>query len=102
MGGNFKFQVQDSFLEYFFWRFAKQISLSEKKPPLGVKAPVAEYKMSTQPRDKSLESTFNAQCTFVCHFFIEKYLFIALSSNIFYEKNIATQWVKIPTFKRST
>ena len=21
MGGNFKFQVQDSFLEYFFWRF---------------------------------------------------------------------------------
>ena len=21
MGGNFEFQVQDSFLEYFFWRF---------------------------------------------------------------------------------
>ena len=38
MGGNFKFQVQDSFLEYFFfeiWRSEKQITLSEKKPPLG-------------------------------------------------------------------
>ena len=37
MGGNFKFQVQDSFLEYFFreiWRFKKQIALSEEKPPL--------------------------------------------------------------------
>ena len=34
MGGNFKFQVQDSFLEYFFleiWRFEKRIALSEKK-----------------------------------------------------------------------
>ena len=34
IGGKFKFQVQDSFLEYFFWRFEKQIALSEKKPPL--------------------------------------------------------------------
>ena len=37
MGGNFKFQVQDSFLEYLFWeiwRFKKRIALSEKKPPL--------------------------------------------------------------------
>ena len=38
MGVNFKFQVQDSFLEYFFffeiWRFEKRIVLSEKKPPL--------------------------------------------------------------------
>ena len=36
-GGNSKFQVQDSFLEYFFfkiWRSKKRISLSEKKPPL--------------------------------------------------------------------
>ena len=33
-GGKFKFQVQDSFLEYFFWRFEKHIALSEKKPPL--------------------------------------------------------------------
>ena len=34
MGGNFKFQVQDSFLEYFFldiWRFEKRIALFEKK-----------------------------------------------------------------------
>ena len=53
---------------------------------LGMKAPVAEYKMSTQPRDKSLEFTFNAQCTFVWHFFIEKYLFIALSNNVLFEK----------------
>ena len=38
MGGNFKFQVQDSFLEYLFleiWRFEKRIALSEKKAPLG-------------------------------------------------------------------
>ena len=37
MGGNFKFQVQDSFLEYFFfeiWRSEKRIALSEKKSPL--------------------------------------------------------------------
>ena len=37
MGGNFEFQVQDSFLEYFFfeiWRSKKRISLSGKKPPL--------------------------------------------------------------------
>ena len=35
MGGIFKFQVQDSFLEYFYfgdWRFEKNIALSEKKP----------------------------------------------------------------------
>ena len=29
----FKFQAQDSDLEYFFWRFEKQIALSEKNPP---------------------------------------------------------------------
>ena len=38
MGRNFKFQAQDSFLEYFLGgkirRFVKQIALSEKKPPL--------------------------------------------------------------------
>ena len=36
MGGNFEFQVQDSFLEYVFeiGRFEKRIALSEKKPPL--------------------------------------------------------------------
>ena len=37
MGGNFKFQVQDTFLEYLFleiWRFEKRIALSGKKPPL--------------------------------------------------------------------
>ena len=31
MGGKFKFQVQDSDLEYLFWRFDKYIALSEKK-----------------------------------------------------------------------
>jgi len=33
----FKFQAQDSFLEWFFWeigRFEKRISLSEKRQPL--------------------------------------------------------------------
>ena len=36
MGGNFKFQAQDSFLECFqeIGRFEKRISLSEKKAPL--------------------------------------------------------------------
>ena len=37
IGGKFKFQAQDSFLEYFFseiWRSEKQIALSEKKPSL--------------------------------------------------------------------
>ena len=32
MGGNFKFQVQDSFLEHFFFGDLK--NESEKKPPL--------------------------------------------------------------------
>ena len=30
----FKFQAQDSDLEYFFWRFEKRITLTEKKTPL--------------------------------------------------------------------
>ena len=34
MGGKFKFQVQDSDLEYLFWRFDKHVALSEKKLPL--------------------------------------------------------------------
>ena len=37
IGGQFKYQVQDSFLEYFFleiWRFEKHIALSEKKSHL--------------------------------------------------------------------
>ena len=34
MSGKFKFQAQDSFLEYFFWRFEKRITLSEKKQSL--------------------------------------------------------------------
>ena len=34
MGGKFKFQIQDSNLEYLFWRFDKHIILSEKKLPL--------------------------------------------------------------------
>ena len=34
MGRKLKFQVQDSDLEYLFWRFDKYIALSEKKLPL--------------------------------------------------------------------
>ena len=37
MGGNFEFQAQDSFLEYFLGeieRFEKRISLTENKAPL--------------------------------------------------------------------
>ena len=33
MGGNFKFQTQDSFWNILFWRFEEQITLSEKKTP---------------------------------------------------------------------
>ena len=43
MGGNFKFQVQDSFLEIY--RFEKRIALSGKKTPLGPKT-VSESKQS--------------------------------------------------------
>ena len=40
MGGNFRFQVQDSFLEFFFrdLEIKKRIALSEKKTPLISKA----------------------------------------------------------------
>ena len=34
MGRKFKFQVQDSNLEYSFWQCEKHIALSEKKSPL--------------------------------------------------------------------
>ena len=34
MGGKFKFQAQNSDLEYLFWRFEKRAALSEKNPPL--------------------------------------------------------------------
>ena len=34
MGGKFKFQVQDSDLEYLFWQCEKHITLSEKNSPL--------------------------------------------------------------------
>ena len=34
MGGKFKFQAQDSDLEYLFWKFEKRIELSEKELPL--------------------------------------------------------------------
>ena len=38
MGGNFKFPVKDSFLEYFLGgRFEKLIAFSGKKPPLAAK-----------------------------------------------------------------
>ena len=45
MGGKFKFQVQDSDLEYLFWRFDKHIALSEKKLPLVTKSvvPLMQY-----------------------------------------------------------
>jgi hypothetical protein len=37
MGWKFKFKVQDSDLEYLFWRFDKQIALFlKKKVPLTV------------------------------------------------------------------
>ena len=48
----FKFQVQDSFLEYIFleiWRFEKHIALSEKKPPLAKWNPfwISEFNTNT-------------------------------------------------------
>ena len=50
MGGNFKFQVQDSFSEYFFfeiWKSKKQIALSEKKPPLVFMYLIYPFNLST-------------------------------------------------------
>ena len=35
MGGKFKFQVQDSDLEYLFWQCKKPPVSSDIKPPLG-------------------------------------------------------------------
>ena len=51
MGGNFKFQVQDSFLEYFFfeiWRSKTRIALSGKKPPLEVREPARDYNSNAE------------------------------------------------------
>ena len=48
----FKFQVQDSFLEYLeILRFEKRIALSENKPPLGifVHGEIKEEKSSHNP-----------------------------------------------------
>ena len=54
MGGNFKFQVQDSDLEYYlFWRFEKRISLSDKKPPLTALAKIIFKKVNVQASRKS-------------------------------------------------
>ena len=41
MGGNFTFQFQDSFLDFFlrFGDFEKRTALSEKKPPLNAPPP---------------------------------------------------------------
>ena len=57
MGGNFEFQVQDSFLEYFFLRFGdlvKQISLSEKKLPLVFVRLVICCTLKTLPDQKGI------------------------------------------------
>ena len=46
MDGNFKFEVQDSFLEYFYLeigRFEKWIALSEKMPPLALQLKLPSY-----------------------------------------------------------
>ena len=46
MGGKFKFQVQDSDLEYSFWQCEKHIALSEKKPPLVVNIRLVKQTLS--------------------------------------------------------
>ena len=59
MGGNLKFQVQDSDLEYLFWRFEKQISLSDKKPPLGSnRMLLTAWKHPGRNREKRLFTVF--------------------------------------------
>ena len=52
MDGNFEFQVQDSFLEFFFLeirRFEKRITLSEKKPPLRIQSTTYPYFLAEIP-----------------------------------------------------
>ena len=54
MGGDFKFQVQDSFLEYFFfeiWRSKKQIALSEKQPPLALALKFCSFLCDSDQRE---------------------------------------------------
>jgi hypothetical protein len=53
IGGKFKFQVQDSDLEYLFWevwRFEKHIALSEKKQPLYISCYFLSYENKTKLR----------------------------------------------------
>ena len=54
MAGKFKFQAQDSFLEYFFLRFGDlKNTLSEKKPPLDL-IPKLIFQASTSRAGKSI------------------------------------------------
>ena len=58
----FRFQAQDSFLEYFLGvigRFEKRISLSEKKPPLAIEKREAKLNATTMTL---FNSSFEWQC----------------------------------------
>ena len=61
MGEKFKFQVQDSYSEFLFWRFDKLIALSEKTLPLAFKSANVRWRIFTRSWHKC-----------VIHFFIEQ------------------------------
>ena len=76
LGGNFKFQVGDSFLKYFFldiWRFENRIALSEKKPPLAdivcVKVTSNSNMYATLFSWTQVEQKLNTSWTLLRHFF---------------------------------
>ena len=92
MGGNFKLQAQDSFLEYFFWVigwFEKRISLSEKSRLL-----FELLFMSKEQHPPSWRSSNYEIRIFCCqknlwtlHFFLICKLYFPLNS---YVKNLKT------------
>ena len=60
----FKFQAQDSFLEYFFlWRFEKRIPLSEKKDTFNKNPAVYLLLSSTGQEDKRIENCIGKKRT---------------------------------------
>ena len=62
---NFKFQVQDSFLEYFFfeiWRSKKRMALSVKKPPLASQS-VGQFCLDREKKVQIFTTSTSCQIT---------------------------------------
>ena len=79
IGGKFKFkfQVQDSDLEYYFseiWRFEKHIPLSEKatfKDPWGWVVPLTVENLTTKPKGPNSLSFFKLEIPFFGRFYLK-------------------------------